>query len=274
MVRLPKNNQAGHWTGWFMGDGDQVGQFLKQTYASQGDEGVRQFSQFMREWARDFQGNFSPDLGRVVYAGGDDFLGVIYSKKPTNPISPLTALEWLMEFPQQWQQQYADLTVSMGFVWAGHSIPQRDVLQHCREAEKRAKALGRDRLTLRVVFNSGQFVQWTCPWNQLEILKQYRDRDGKTWSEHPNWSHLYNDWAHLKTRHAIRLKDKSEGDRGRGDYETAIAFFNLYFNNQADRLFSSSRNCRDLIGNDTDTAIIQWIDDLIQVGWQLCPSNS
>ena len=146
----------------------------------------------------------------------------------------------------------------MGFVWAGHSVPQRDVLQHCREAEKQAKSLGRDRVTLRIVFNSGQSVQWTCPWEHLSLLNQYRDRNGGQ-----NWSQVYSDLAQLKARHSIEPKSKNP------DYKLALALMNIYFQNSGEMIL---KNQQKLVGNTSSTSLLQWIEDLILVGWQLCSS--
>lgn len=170
----------GRWTGWFMGDGDRVGDYLKQLATTKGDAEIKEFSQAMRRWGIDFGRNFSLECRRVVYAGGDDFLGVIYSDKTQPPINPKDALALLMELPKEWEKHGQDIGLSVGFVWAGHSVPQRDILQHCREAEKVAKSLGRRRLSIRVVFNSGQYIQWTCPWDYLDILTKYKDRDGQS----------------------------------------------------------------------------------------------
>ena len=153
----------------------------------------------------------------------------------------------------------------MGFVWAGHQVPQRDVLQHCRKAEKLAKSLGRDRVTIRVVFNSGQFVEWTCPWNYLDILTKYRDRDGKTGAE-ANWGHIYSDWAELKARHAIELKDTATTV---SEY-LALVIFKLYFDDmsrfesQREKIFKTTHSSQ---------AIAQWIDGLVNVGWLLCSNT-
>jgi CRISPR-associated protein Cmr2 len=140
-------------------------------------------------------------------------------------------------------------------------------LQHCREAEKLAKSLGRDRVTIRIVFNSGQYVQWTCPWDYLDILTKYRDRDGKTLGNPKlNWTHLYNDWAQLKARHAIRLQDPSD----QVDDRIALKLFELYFDDMERFEKHSQEIFKD---NDTPKAIIEWLDGLVNVGWQLC-SNS
>ncbi len=283
---------AGYWTGWFMGDGDKVGDKLKELATRpENDENkqehdLKSFTELMRNWGKDFQNNkhlFPEGKGRVIYAGGDDFLGVLYSEKTDTQekpekVKPIEALNWLLTLEDHWKEHQntikqefnLDFTYSVGFVWAGHQVPQRDILQHCQAAEKRAKSLGRDRVTLRVVFNSGQFVQWTCPWDYVHVLRNYRDRDGKTWGEEPNWTHLYNDWAQLKARHAIRLQEMQELSTNK---ELALALFNLYFDNAGEK-FKQERKWIDLAGDNSDSAIVNWIDDLVQVGWQLCRNSN
>ena len=259
-----------HWTGWFMGDGDRVGKKLQDIAEKEGDEGLKKFSEAMRAWGGNFIKNFPKDQGRIVYAGGDDFLGVIYSSKPGKPPEPIEALEWLMGLSDEWKKHGQDINLSVGFVWAGHRVPQRDILQHCREAEKRAKSLGRDRVTIRVVFNSGQYVQWTCPWDYLHILKQYKDRDDKSWDQKPNWSHVYKDLAHLKNRHAISFNPKENSP----DDELALALFKLYFQDEK----NLEKNWKHIVGDypnpEQSKQIIYWISDLINVGWQLCSNIS
>jgi CRISPR-associated protein Cmr2 len=305
------NREAGYWTGWFMGDGDKVGDKLQALASShqdnpeQGDRELKRFTELMRKWGKDFQEKkdlFLGRKGRVIYAGGDDFLGVLYSeecktKEEQNPekIKPIEAFKWLLKLQNQWEELQKTLekelgfkddgkhdnrfTFSVGFVWAGHQVPQRDILQHCRTAEKLAKSLGRDRVTIRVVFNSGQSVEWTCPWDYLDILTKYRDRDGKTWRENPNWGHIYSDWAELKTRHAIRLTKIAKNKYGEKEsdddipIEIAVSLFNLYFDN-AGEIFKKQQNRSDLIGDNTNLALVNWLDNLIEVGWQLCRNSN
>jgi CRISPR-associated protein Cmr2 len=125
--------------------------------------------------------------------------------------------------------------------------------------------LKRDRLTIRVVFNSGQYVQWTCPWDYLDILTKYRDRDRKTGKD-ANWTHLYSDWSQLKARHAIPLQDHSE----QVDDRIALKIFELYFDDMerfeehSQQIFKKSY---------TPKAVIEWLDGLVNVGWQLCSNT-
>lgn len=264
--RKPTNNRRGQWTGWFMGDGDKVGDKLKEIARQRGEQGIKDFSYEMRNWGKNFYNNFYKEtrLGRVIYAGGDDFLGVIYSRNPRKPVKPLAAFEWLMTLRSKWRenkQECNQVNLSVGFVWVAGSVPQRDVLQHCREAEKLAKSRGRNRVTIRVVFNSGQYVQWTCPWDYLHILKKYSDRNGES-----NWSHVYGDLAQLDARHAFEFKPSAI------DYKFAIEFFDLYFPGEGEYLESHIDH---LVGEyddqyDRAVATTNWIRNLIYIGWHLC----
>ena len=280
MVRLPEPNQPGHWTGWFMGDGDKVGDHLKSL---QTDDQLKSFSHAMRDWGRTFKKQFPKDLGRVVYAGGDDFMGVIYSRKPNQPIPTSRLLDWLDGLNTEWATHEQPINLSLGFVWAGHQVPQRDVLQHCREAEKRSKSLGRDRVTIRILFNSGQHVQLTCPWDYLDILTKYRDRnhrDQENSGNEQNWNHLYSDWEALKTRHAIQLKPlqkDGEVNEDAAGLDVAIELFNLYFAKEGDRI--KNEQLWEHLVNETDGHVVtnyekvNWLNDLVQVGWQLCRNS-
>jgi CRISPR-associated protein Cmr2 len=278
------NREAGYWTGWFMGDGDKVGEKLKalanrnSEHPELRDHDLQRFTGLMRDWSGEFKKNqdlFPGNKGRVIYAGGDDFLGVLYSEETGRPektekVKPIEAWNWLLKLPQEWQSLQVqlkqdlklDFTYSVGFVWAGHQVPQRDILQHCREAEKRSKNLGRNRLTIRVVFNSGQKIEWTCPWSHLKLLNRCT-----------NWVHLYQDWAHLRSRNAIRLRETEEIKIER---DLALAMLDLYFDGLGQEIqiaTEPANQWKAIVGDNSDIAIVRWVNDLVQVGWQLC-SNS
>jgi len=244
------------------GDGDKVGNHLKDlSQQTDSAEKLKQFSVAMRQWGENLSNDFPRDLGRIIYAGGDDFLGVIYSKKPTiNSSEELKkkAFQWLLTLKKQWEKHGQNISLSVGFVWVTGSVPQRDVLQHCREAEKVAKTKGRDRITIRIVFNSGQYIEWTTPWDNLGILQEYKDRDKKQ-----NWGHIYNDFAQLKARHGISFDEKKLGN----DHLLVKSLLNIYFNHKGDDIFT---NRNKVIGDNNTLAFKQWANDLVQVGWQLC----
>ncbi len=85
LIRRPQDNPAsvGQKTGWFMGDGDKVGDYLKDLGS---DQKIRDFSEIMRQWGQKFQRDFNQtELGRIIYAGGDDFLGIVYNSQFPDP---------------------------------------------------------------------------------------------------------------------------------------------------------------------------------------------
>ncbi|MBD2568858.1 Cas10/Cmr2 second palm domain-containing protein [Anabaena lutea] len=299
--RKPTATQPGQWTGWFMGDGDEVGKKLKELANSEkAEDNLRELTIELRNWGKDFYGYLPKQkLGRIIYAGGDDFLGVIYSKNVRKPIPGLTALEWLMTLNNKWHEHKQDINVSVGFVWVAGSVPQRDVLQHCRQAQETAKSLKRDRVTIRIVFNSGQYVEWTCPWKYLHILKKYTDGKGNTYPEweckgrdskyEPNWTHIYSDLAQLKARHAFGLGEnrrRQEIDSDNTAKQSKILdyrryfleFFGIYFPSYQEILKTHEKF---LVGASDDASsaqkallMIDWIENLITIGWYLCANTN
>ncbi|MEA5537047.1 Cas10/Cmr2 second palm domain-containing protein [Crocosphaera sp. XPORK-15E] len=209
-------------TGWFLGDGDNVSNYLKNKEEQEKTE----FSKLMREWGLNLQRNPQKYLpsGRIIYAGGDDFLGIIYDAnskqehREPRQISGQEYLEFFSHFKTRvWNQnQYKPITPSVGFVWASSQVPQRDILQHCRETEQSAKKNGKDRLAIRLLFNNGNTLQWICPWWLLEeqLFQKYRDRD-----QGQNWNHFYRDVITLESRHAFTKQPM----------KLALALINIYF---------------------------------------------
>ncbi len=242
-----KTKEENRWTGWFQGDGDSIGKYFK-SLIQQGkneSESLKEFSEAMIEWGQEFENRLpakkevrainsdkKPPEGRIIYAGGDDFLGVLYRNE--NP--PLTldeCLPWLYHFPNIWNEHEQPITVSMGFVWAAGGVPQRDILQHCKLAEQSAKKQGRDRLVIRILYSSGNYLEWGCPWWWFEeLLESYRDRDGdsikslknspKSYKHTPNWTHFYNDVLALESRHAF-------GSLHDAPIDIALEIFEIYF---------------------------------------------
>ncbi len=202
--------ESNYWKGWFQGDGDRMGAYINKVLtkkldsAEQQNTALQQFSKDMLDWGEALQGVADNTLGnrlkgRIVYAGGDDFFGVLYHDDDI--LTPQDCLEqWWYGFKDIWKTcKHEKITVSTGFLWAAPNVPQRDLLQHLRQTEKAAKTAGKDRLAIRVLFNSGNHLDWSCPWQHLQtLLESYQDRNGGK-----NWTHIYNDIATLESRHAF-----------------------------------------------------------------------
>jgi CRISPR-associated protein Cmr2 len=230
--RLPpftklQRREEKRWTGWFQGDGDRMGAYIeslveKATDQTEQNQKLQEFSGDMLKWGEALQ-NKTDDLlnnglkGRIVYAGGDDFFGVLH--RDDDSLTPEDCLkQFWYHFDNLWGECGRDISVSTGFVWAAPNVPQRDLLQHLRQTEKAAKDAGRDRLAIRILFNSGNHLDWQCPWRYLEeILEGYRDRNNRQ-----NWTHIHSDIAMLEARQAF-------GRDSDGDCSVAQAIFNIYF---------------------------------------------
>ncbi len=222
------------WTGWFQGDGDRAGSYLQRAGKTPGadpEEVLHNFSLALRQWGRDLDDKLPASAaagqprhkdGRIVYAGGDDFLGVLYRNEPRAKLTPQDCLNWFYRFsPDVWNAHAQPITASVGFVWVSPQVPQRDVLQHCRLAESSAKENGRDRIALRVLFSGGNYLEWQCPWRFLRLLEDY-ERGGGRGGESPSWTHIYNDVAALEARHAF----------SREQSDVAWALLKVYFQSE------------------------------------------
>ena len=216
---------------WFMADGDQIGSYLTRIAQQDGEEqSLRHFSSAMRGWAASLyqavplrMGGGEKPKATVVYAGGDDLLGALHETVPgKGDLTTSDLWHWLLEFPSIWEEaKHPELTISMGVVWADATVPQREALQHAREAEATAKTRGRDRFALRLLYASGNHLEWSCPWSWLgPILDSYTDRHGRTAASRdgkaPNWRHLAEDVVWLQERQAMTT-------------ETAEALWQAYF---------------------------------------------
>jgi len=214
---------------WFMADGDAIGFHLESLGAKLGEaEALQSFSGGMRRWASGLYQKVPAlmhDKALVVYAGGDDVFGALHESEPGHhDLTTQDLWRWLSEFPRLWKDcGQENLTVSMGLVWADSQVPQREALQHARDAEASAKRRGRDRFALRLLYPSGNHLEWTCPWHWLEpIRSSYRDREGRS-GERANWRHLADDLAWLRSRQAIVTRPRPAPNA------TALALWQAYF---------------------------------------------
>lgn len=270
------------YTGWFRGDGDRIGLFL-QKIGGNNEDVLNGFSQAMVNWAEKILKHSLPSVsddpkhldeaGRIIYAGGDDFLGVLYHAEEDPKLSAWKCLNWFLTFNDQvWMKHHEELirllpeaqrdpplTVSVGWVWAAPGVPQRDVLQHCDEAERAAKDKGRDRIAIRILFNSGNYLEWACPWWFLPHIFEDADQT--------DWIGFYKDVATLENRHAFDPKDHS----------VALGLFEVYFSPETRRLLEEYRWDRcdgksGILGNtkDQSQSLNSWVRELAKVGFHLC----
>ncbi len=242
---------------WFMADGDKVGEHLQQQGSGNPEleaQALSAFSSAMRGWAEQLYERVpqrTNDKGTVVYAGGDDLLGALHDRPGpvgstiAEPLGAEDLLDWLQGFPPLWQEHKQGITVSMGVVYVSSQVPQREALQQVRLAEASAKAHGRDRFALRLLFSGGQSIEWVCPWSELpRVLSGYRDREQRSGLQ-AHWGHLASDVATLQGRRALR----GDGPEARA---VATALWEIYFPG-----LEAPNNLQQPLGD--------WISDLAQV---------
>ncbi|MBE9040271.1 hypothetical protein IQ235_05625 [Oscillatoriales cyanobacterium LEGE 11467] len=265
------NNQL--WTGWFQGGGDRITQYIrKMTIQEQNKiKNLQNFSNTINQWIKQsLKPSLSEILGQIIYAKRDEFLSIFDYPGQLN-LSSYECLEWLYDFNSErkssiWKQHGQPITISASFIWAAAGIRQQYVLRHCREAQQSAKQKGGDRLALRVLFKSGNYLEWICPWWFLQpVLEGYRDRSGQK-----NWRHIYTDIAQLESRHAFSGKDS----------EVALGLFQIYFgfDNRSilEKYLWETEGKAGILGNDrhdcsnSHQAIDNWIIKLAKIGFHLC----
>ncbi len=226
--------------GWFMADGDGVGDYLKEQAkgdAAQEAIELQSFSKALGTWAEGLYKKV-PDIqhmhgkATVVYAGGDDLLGALHGRPDASDqnleakLMPMDLFQWLKTFPALWGEHGQGISVSMGLVWTTDKVPQREALQQVREAESSAKRGGKDRFALKLLFSGGQSIEWVCPWALLpQLLEGYRDRRGrKGEADGADWGHLATDVESLHGRRALGTKQDPESGEA-----VAQALWDIYF---------------------------------------------
>lgn len=136
--------------------------------------------------------------GRVIFAGGDDFLllgPVTQVVSLTSALDSLwrgetTAISqslnpavrgWIDYQGESYPVPGPDMSFSLGVVIAQRRIPQSRWHRGLNSAYKQAKNQGRNRVCVQVLFNSGQSLEWTCPWPLWHLLMGIAPvTDGKT----------------------------------------------------------------------------------------------
>ena len=264
-----EQEESKYWTGWFQGDGDGAGKYFQSLKEQEEEKLTNKFSEEMRDWGNKLmkqQRQKLPGKSRMIYAGGDDFLGILYEEN--KQIQPLDCLRWFYTFKSEiwhWPEE-KKITPSVGFVWAGSQVPQRDILQHCDKAENSAKNKGRDRIAFRVLFNSGNYLEWVCPWWVLDVsdleklsknssdtkipkeakieasvnlIESYQDRNNEK-----NWTHFYLDVALLESRHAFDGEKIIIGKKIKNDpqIDIALGLIEIYFSREWYEIIANPKN--------------------------------
>lgn len=161
-------------------DGDSMGKIVGGhflTSANRLEKFQERVSVLLGEFAKTAQGLVKYPHGQTIYAGGDDFLGLITMDKLFYVLKELRTL-FESEVNQKLKAEFsADLkpdfnfTFSAGLAIAHYKMPLHFVLEKVREMEKKAKNAGRNRLAFAALKHSGEGHEAIVEWD-LQLKDQ------------------------------------------------------------------------------------------------------
>lgn len=151
-----------------LADGDRMGAVI----GSMGRfEQHRELSEALEKYASSTRDVVRRHEGKIVYAGGDDILGLV----PTHTVLACASklADAFARAMKKWQVDDGGVrrspTLSMGIVIAHHLLPLDEALAMVRVAEKRAKAVpGKNALAITVKRRGGEAVEVEGPWGGLD----------------------------------------------------------------------------------------------------------
>lgn len=122
------------------------------------------------EWAREY---VDDGRGKTIYAGGDDFMGLL------NLTTLFESIQKLREtFGEQFQAE--ELTFSAGIAIAHYKAPLGEVLNYARKMEHKAKEQdGKNAFGIAVMKQSGEIHETVLPWKNY-LLSSPRKGDWNT----------------------------------------------------------------------------------------------
>lgn len=148
-------------------DADDMGKEIGSSDETEQNELSKKLGDYA-VWAKDYvEGE---NRGKVIYAGGDDFLGML-------------TLPTLYETMQMLRQKFAEMvgmTFSAGVAIAHYKTPLNETLQWARKMEKQAKDVdGKNAFAIVAVRHSGQVTTTKLKW-RIDENKGYDDKENMT----------------------------------------------------------------------------------------------
>lgn len=158
-------------------DGDSMGKWLAGSRLAEGTD-LKEFhnriSKKLGKFAKITQDYLDSKKGKTVYAGGDDFLGLVSINQLFEVMSFLRD-EFDNKVNQPLKQQYFkdskyELTFSAGIAVAHYKTPLSIVLDRARKMEKKAKEIdnNKDAFAIAVLKRSGEVQETAFKWKQDE----------------------------------------------------------------------------------------------------------
>jgi CRISPR-associated protein Cmr2 len=158
-----------------MFDGDKMGEWLSGNNTSHNGKELENFHQEFSKLLSKFAESVDKILeekGKVIYSGGDDFLGMV-NLHHLFPVMKELREKFHEEVNAKLQnrREGKNLTFSAGIVITHYKTPLSEVLQKVRQMEKKAKnpLMGdRNAFALAVIKHSGEIQESTYKWDADE----------------------------------------------------------------------------------------------------------
>jgi CRISPR-associated protein Cmr2 len=161
-------------------DGDNMGKWLSGKFLQNiNDINLKEYHKNFSKLLGDFAGKArkyvdNKEVGRTVYAGGDDFLALLNLDKIFDTLSYLRQM-FDDEVNKKLKEQYEttnDLTFSSGLVIAHYKEPLGEVLNRARAMEHKAKDAGRNALGIAVMKKSGELLEAVIKWGNEQNITE------------------------------------------------------------------------------------------------------
>ena len=215
-------------------DGDRMGNWLQGRYKTE-DEKPLPSGEVIQEAISRALGRFAVEQTRIiveepgpghqgtlVYSGGDDVLAMLPTEAVLSCAKSLCNA-YRDNWPRDEVHAAEDATVSAGIAVAHHKEDLRFVLNAARQAEKAAKAGGRNAMVLTVCRRSGEHTTALVPWDLVgelqDLVRAFRDGVTDRWayvlrSELPSLETLPPEAFEAETRRLIeRMDDTAMRDK-------------------------------------------------------------
>jgi CRISPR-associated protein Cmr2 len=156
-------------------DGDKMGEWLagdKIEMDAPGnlEEFHRQLTQALADFAAALETIITPPIGKIVFAGGEDFLGFVNLHSLFLVLSKIHQLydekinQRTLNGRFKLQNPAEKFTISAGIVLAHYKEPLSEVVSAASKAERFAKNNGRDGFAIQVLKHSGSELLCHLPW--------------------------------------------------------------------------------------------------------------
>lgn len=158
-------------------DGDSMGKWLSGSKLKAGsnlEAFHSNFSNLLAEYADKAKGIVTEPKGKTIYAGGDDFLGLVNVHELFDVMKELrvifeTSINQNSEL-QKLKKDGENFTFSAGIVIAHYKMPLAEVLKQARRTEKKAKNEGgKNAFAITAMKHSGEVQETVLKWGKNSI---------------------------------------------------------------------------------------------------------